>query len=114
MARVYRYEPPHPRAEYLRVEAEYKGNAAKIASKHYLEAGLLQASMDAHTPFGWSHTDWSQENTTSRKINYTSYRPENAATIRWLYGDVITALSKACKSELVILDDWLTELKKKI
>jgi len=33
MARVYRYYAPHPRSHLLRVEAEYKGDAAKTAAK---------------------------------------------------------------------------------
>jgi len=107
MARVYRYEPPHPRAHLLRVEAEYKGLAAKAASKHYLEVGLQQAAMDAHQAFGWKHSAWSPSIEAGGKIEYKTYRPENASAIRWLYGDVITALSKAIKKELIVLDEWL-------
>jgi len=114
MARVYRYEPPHPRAHLLRVEAEYKGIAAKTASKHYLEVGLQQAALDAHQAFGWTHPVWKPDIETGGKIAYKAYRPDNASTVRWLYGDVVTALSKAIKKDLINLDEWLDFLQKSL
>lgn len=111
MARVYRYEPPHPRSEYLRVEAEYKHDAAKAAAQHLIAFGLPQASLDAHSPFQWTHATWTPENAHSSKIPYKAYRPDNASTVRWLYGDVVTALSKAIKAGLVDLDEWLEFLR---
>lgn len=110
MARVYRYKEPHPRAKFLRVEAEYKGSAAKTAAEHLLETSLFQACLDAHQPFGWNHPDWNPNNFTGEKIAYKSYNPSNASTVRWLYGDVITALRKAISEGLVELDDWLNVL----
>lgn len=107
MARVYRYESPHPRSHLLRVEAEYKGDAGKAAAKHYLEVGLQQASLDAHQAFGWKHPAWSQENESQGKIPYKTYRPENASTVRWLYGDVVTALLKSVQKGLIDFDEWL-------
>ncbi|MEO5645852.1 MAG: hypothetical protein ABIQ91_00020 [Candidatus Paceibacterota bacterium] len=110
MVRVYRYYKPHPRSNILRVEAEYKGDAAKASSKHLLEVGLQQACLDAHAPFGWQHIDWDTEGETGEKLTYKSYNPSNANTIRWLYGDVITALRKAIENGIVDLDDWLAKL----
>jgi hypothetical protein len=111
MARVYRYEPPHPRAEYLRVEAEYKGDAAKAAAEYYVAHGIQEACLAAHAPFQWTDPAWSPEAEPQGKIKYKSYRPDNASTVHWLYGDVITALSKAIKNDLVDLDDWLSKLR---
>jgi len=107
MARVYRYEPPHPRASFLRVEAEYKHAAAKAAARHFITNGHSQACLDAHSPFQWKHAAWTPEDTTSSKIPYTAYRPDNASTVRWLYGDVVTALSKAVKAGLVDFEVWV-------
>jgi hypothetical protein len=110
MARVYRYAPPHPRSGFLRVEAEYKGDAAKAAASHFTETDIRTACVDAHKPFGWLHDDWNTEGDAGEKIAYTAYRPSNASTVRWLYGDVITALRKAIQEGLVDLDDWLGKL----
>ncbi len=114
MARVYRYEPPHPRSHLLRVEAEYKGDAAKASSKHYLEVGIQKACLDAHTPFSWGAASWAPEDIATGKIPYKAYRPDNASTVRWLYGDVITALSKAVGEGLVDFDEWLKFVQERL
>lgn len=110
MARVYRYYEPHPRSHLLRVEAEYKGDAAKVMSKHLIETDIRTASLDAHKPFGWSSPNWGSDTSEGIKIPYKAYSPSNAATVRWLYGDVITALRKAVENGILDLDDWLTKL----
>lgn len=110
MARVYRYNEPHPRSNLLRVEAEYKGDAAKAMSKHLSKTDVRTACLDAHKPFGWIHSAWGSEEGEGQKIPYKAYKPDNASTIRWLYGDVITALRKAIETGLVELDDWLEKL----
>lgn len=110
MARVYRYFDPHPRSHLLRVEAEYKGDAAKVAAKHLVQTSVRQACLDAHKPFGWLHTVWNSDGDEGLKIPYKGYSPSNASTVRWLYGDVITALRKAIEGGLVELDDWLAVL----
>jgi len=110
MARIYRYNKPHPRAHLLRVEAEYKADAAKVAAKHLSETSVREACLDAHAPFGWTHTIWGDETGEGTKVPYKAYSPSNASTVRWLYGDVIAALRKAVETGLVDLDDWLAKL----
>lgn len=52
-ARVYRYNPPHPRAAFLRVEAEFKGTAARSLALVLSQVGELEACVSAHKIFGW-------------------------------------------------------------
>jgi hypothetical protein len=111
MARVYRYNPPHPRHNFLRAEAEYKGGAAKAASKHLLEVGVLQACLDAHQPFGWTHSEWQPDTGTASKIAYTSYKPADASTVRWLYDSVAKAARNAAKKGILDLDEWVAYIK---
>lgn len=112
MARVYRYYEPHPRHKLLRVEAEYKGDAAKAAAEHLASHGLQQTCMDAHHVFGWKHPVWKPETSVSQKITYRAYKPADASTVRWLYGDVATAIRKACKNELIDFEEWLSFVRK--
>jgi len=112
MARVYRYYSPHPRHTLLRVEAEYKGNAAKAAAEHLTTHDLQQTCLSAHKPFGWEHHDWRPDMEQPAKIPYKSYSPANASTVRWLFGDVVTALRKAFKTGLIDQDEWLKFLNK--
>lgn len=94
VARVYRYNKPHPRSDFLRVEAEYKGDAAKASAKYLAETDVREACLGAHKPFGWQHETWTDSLESVAKIPYSSYKPADASTVRWLYGDVITALRK--------------------
>lgn len=103
MARVYRYNEPHPRAHLLRVEAEYKGEAAKSAVDLLTTDNLLEVSLAAHAVFGWAHTLWTDGSKETVKIPYSSHSPDNAATVRWLYGVVASSLKKAVEDGLV---DW--------
>lgn len=111
MARVYRFEEPHPRSHLLRVEAEYKGDAAKALCKYLSTQGLLATSLAAHQIFGWKHHSWVAEDLKVSKIPYKHYHPANASTLRWLYGDVINALRRAIAEETINLDEWLAVLK---
>jgi len=107
MARIYRYEPPHPRNEYLRVEVELKGDAAKAYSKYLTTHTVEETTLAAHQAFKWQHAVWDASATNSDRVSFRSYRPENAATVHWLYGDVITALRKAVSAGLVDFEEWL-------
>jgi len=110
MARVYRYYEPHPRSHLLRVEAEYKGAAAKAFAKLMAASDVRTTCLAAHKPFGWTHPVWDTESAEAVKIPYKHYSPDTASTVRWLYGDVITALRKAIESGLIEFDDWLEKL----
>ena len=112
MARVYRYSKPHPRAKLLRVEAEYKGDAAKAAAEYTAAHGVQQGCLAAHVCYGWTHSDWSPDLADVAKITYRNYKPADASTVRWLYGDVVTALRKAIKKDLIDLQEWLDFLHK--
>lgn len=103
MARVYRYNPPHPRSHMLRIEAEYKGDAAKAIVKELENMSLEQVCKAAHAPFGWCHELWYQNSAEAVKIPYSAHSPDNAATVRWLYGVVAASVRKAIVEGLI---DW--------
>jgi hypothetical protein len=101
MARVYRYNPPHPRSALLRVEAEYKGDAAKAIVKELQGRSLEDVCMAAHAPFGWYHPCWKANDIQAVKVPYSAHNPDNAATVRWLYGVVASSLINAIRNGLI-------------
>ena len=103
MARVYRYNEPHPRSNLLRVEAEYKGDAAKAIFEFMLSSNLEETCLAAHAPFGWSHALWKDEQAAAIKVPYAAHNPSNAATVRWLYGVVASSIRHAIDNGLI---DW--------
>lgn len=110
MARVYRYNEPHPRAKYLRVECEYKGKAAKAIAEELELSSLEQVCMAANVVFGWKHDIWVSQETPAVKVPYSSHSPENAATVRWLYGVVATSVSKAISEGLIDWNDFVSKI----
>ena len=107
MARVYRYHEPHPRAHMLRVEAEYKGKAARAIAATLDADDVQTAAANAHSIFGWHDEIWKEQVDQGEKIAYTSHRPANANTVRWLYGDVAKAIKRACEEGLISLDEYV-------
>lgn len=111
MARVYRYFPPHPRSAYLRVEAEYKRGAAKAAAKALDGADLVDVSLSVHAPFKWSHPDWKWLDGTTARLTYRHGGRDEAGSVHWLYGTVISAVTKAANNGLIDFEEWLKTLR---
>jgi hypothetical protein len=112
MARVYRYNEPHPRARYLRVEVEYKRGAARAASALLLDRPLIDVSLSAHAPFKWQHAVWQPESQTTERLTYRHGGRNEAGSVAWLYSTVISAVQKASNNGLIDFDEWLETLRK--
>ncbi len=94
-ARVYRYHEPHPRAKKLRAEVVLRGTYAKQAIQIVIQEGEAAAAMAAHKPFGWSHDCWQPSVATNSTIKSQRSHKEAAGTLRWLNGDVVSAIVNA-------------------
>lgn len=112
MARVYRYYPPHPRSHLLRVEAEYKGDAAKEACKALMDREEQEVIYSAHLPFKWMHPIWLERVPVTEKIPARAYDKEGAETLKWLVDVVAPSLRKAHERGLINLVDWVKEYLK--
>lgn len=109
MARCYRYSSPHPRSHLLRVEVEYKGDAAKQACSQMLSVPLTELTLAAHAPFKWQHPLWSETGAQVSKIPARAYDREGAGTLRWLETSVVPALKKSHDKGILNLWEWFTE-----
>jgi len=112
MARVYRYFEPHPRSIYLRVEVEYKRAAAKAAATLLKSKPLVDVSLSAHAPFKWQHAIWNPDIAFTERLTYRHGGRNEAGSVHWLYGTVISAVQKASNSGLINFDEWLDTLRK--
>lgn len=109
MARVYRYAHPHPRHHLLRIEAEYKGDAAKKACAALIDASLNIVVLSSHLPFNWQHPVWQPGSAELSKIPARAYDRAGAATLLWLTKTVVPAIKKADQNGLINLFEWLDE-----
>jgi len=91
-ARVYRYNAPHPRADYMRYEMVYRRNQAKEIAKSINIVGLRGTASAAGNAFGWIHGTWLLRSDDTIK----AYRPERnkAKTERWFYTTVVPSTRK--------------------
>lgn len=83
-ARVYRYNPPHPRAHLLRVEHVFRrDNAKKVASSLHFES-IEAVIAGCWRDFGWYYPLADLENV--EPADLTAFRPERkmGSTLRWL------------------------------
>jgi hypothetical protein len=108
-ARVYRYHEPHPRAKFLRVETVQRGDYAKALAARILQDGLVEASLASNQPYGWRHPDWDPSMVSVSKITAPRSSIGEASTIRWLVDVVAPSLARACRENLIKLDEYIEQ-----
>lgn len=91
-ARVYRYNPPHPRCQFLRVEHVLKAEQARMGIVQMTEGGLERFVAALGNTFGWTHPLWTPAVNTDEAVS--AWRPERRAgkTVAWLHSAVLPAL----------------------
>lgn len=113
-ARVYRYNEPHPRAQFLRVEHVLKAEQAKLAAQQIGELGLEEFVARIGNTFGWSHPDWNTGSNSDEAA--AAWRPERrqGKTVAWVYSSVLPCLARLVKEGALNLSDFDFELGKLI
>lgn len=107
-ARVYRYNEPHERARFLRVEHVVKAKQAKLAGWMYVDRGLPALVAALGETFKWRHDLW-QPTETGEKLK--AWRPERhqGKTMFWLNSQVAPALIKLARAGDINIDAWIDE-----
>lgn len=109
-ARVYRYAPPHPRADTMRVEHVFRSKYAKSAVRSLLEQGVeIVAAMCGNT-WGWQSPAWTLEGSTFGKIRAQRADKHEPGRLRWLYGVCLPAVAKAHREGLLDAHEWAETL----
>lgn len=116
-ARVYRYNPPHPRAAFLRVEMVLKAEQAREGARRLADIGLPAVVAQLGNTFGWSHSCWTPSEDTAETL--AAWRPERRSgrTVSWLYSQVLPAMQRLHREGVIDLrevwhNDILPELDK--
>jgi len=111
-ARVYRYNAPHPRHQFLRVEHVLKAEQARMAVESIEESGIEAFVAMLGNTFGWIHPDWSPAENTDESVK--AWRPERrqGKTVAWMYGTVVPCLAGLVKDGALDLHDFADELEK--
>jgi len=97
-ARVYRYNPPHPRAHLLRVEHVFRRENAKSVARQCCNVDLGSVAKAAGEAFGWCHQDWVTSHDPSPDISPIRERGRSGQTIYWLVNSCAPAFKKLCQA----------------
>lgn len=107
-ARVYRYNPPHPRSAWLRCEFVLKHENAKTAAAAVLGSGLIELVTQLGNTFEWKHPAWQPDKATDAVLSGWTPERRHGATVRWLLTSVFPAMAKLVKDGTIEnLDEFL-------
>lgn len=107
-ARVYRYNPPHERSHFLRVEHVIKAEDAKILARTIQAEGLASVVASLGQSFGWEHPEWRLDATPAELAAYRPDRREGK-TLYWLADTVAPLLARLHNEGVIDLEAWVAE-----
>ncbi len=97
-ARVYRYNPPHPRAHLLRIEHVFRKDYAKKVAQACSGGDISSVGISAGRAFGWAHAVWDTSLDDSPDISVTRERGNAGNTVFWLVNSVAPAFKRLCET----------------
>jgi len=93
-ARVYRYNPPHPRSHLLRVEHVFRRDYAKQVAGAIVAHGISGVADAAAKAFGWAHPVWNVDSAPEVDISVTAAEKNAGKTVSWLVRSVAPAIQR--------------------
>ena len=102
-ARVYRYNPPHPRSHLLRIEHVFRREYAKVVAAACLTGSVQDIAASAGKAFGWASPIWDVVGAAHVDISVHGGDKSGNATLFWLVNSCAPAFKKLVKKG--VLDD---------
>jgi len=95
-ARVYRYNPPHPRSHLLRVEHVFRRDYAKKVAGELINSTVEAIATSAGLAFGWAHDDWNVDEDQVVDISIIHEKRATGKTVFWLIDSCASAFKRLC------------------
>lgn len=110
--KVYRYFPPHPRSDRLRIEYTYKSHDAKRASQALISSNEAIMAFSSGERYKWGHDVWKSLKSPDL-IEIKAHRKDRntGKTLIWWKNQVLPALEKLVKSGDYTIEEILEDLK---
>lgn len=106
--RVYRYNDPHPRSKFLRVEFVARRKLAREAAAHYLATKDEGFTASIGETYGFRHACWrSAILTDGEPIRTRVSSRSDQDTVSWLYKQVAPAMRRLIDSGALDVTDFL-------
>jgi len=99
--RVYRYNPPHPRCNLLRIEYVFRRDQAKTVANACATEGTDAVSRAAYLAFGFSHVVGIQEGGKHANITVISDNHKGGNTVFWLVDTVAPCFQKLVRNGVI-------------
>lgn len=100
-ARVYRYAPPHPRSDLLRIEHVIRRDHAKQAIEWILAYDVNYVQSQLGVSFGWKHPLWQPTEASVDPLRVQRGSREANGTLRWLIKAAAPAFKKLVAAGLI-------------
>lgn len=95
-ARVYRYNPPHPRADLLRIEHVFRRDYAKKVASELINASVEAIAASSGLAFGWAHETWDVAQDKGADISIIHEKRATGKTVFWLIDSCASAFKRLC------------------
>lgn len=106
--RVYRYAPPHPRANLCRIEQVFKGDYATIITEAIINDGLTNAGLSGLESFQFKHERVPRSS--GDVLATVSVVKSDQNTLRWLLVQVAPAFKRLVENGTIENpEEWLRE-----
>lgn len=104
--RVYRYNKPHERSAFLRVEYVIKAENSRLLAHAVLEQGLRPVVASLWDTFGW-HRGRGELDATPGELEV--YRPDRreGKTLFWLADTIAPLLARLQNEGVINVDEWV-------
>jgi len=114
-ARVYRYNPPHPRAAFLRVEHVFRDESATAAVRFLDDNGLEGLLAACGQIFQWSHEAWILADLAAADVLESARDPKASRdTVFWVYRSVVPAVARLLLEHRLSWGEFEEEVKKAV
>jgi hypothetical protein len=100
-ARVYKYAPPHPRANLLRIEHVLRRDYAKQAVEWIIAYGVNYVQKQIGEAFGWQHPLWQPTEAAVEPLRVPRGSRDQNGTLRWLIKAAAPAFKKLVQAGLI-------------
>jgi len=113
-SRIYRYNKPHPRSEFLRIEAVLRGNYAKAAAKTLSHSDISDLASQLGNSFMWRHPLWNVSSPSDGKLAFARDEKGDASSLFWLARQVKPALIRLGREKVINLEEFFADILSEI
>ena len=92
---VYRYNDPHPRAPYLRVEHRFRRERAQQMAVYIHHHGIAKGVQMAGEVFGWRHPIWEPAEIELAAMPRLNVDARSGPFVNWILKQVFPAMRRA-------------------